>query len=811
MNDLKFALRQLLKNPGFTAVAVLTLALGIGANTAAFSWIQTVLLRSLPAVTEPDRLVVIAPRHVSGNLIDTMSYADLKDLAEHKELFAGVVASQYGPVSMTVGTDPEWAWAQCVTANFFDVLGVRPVLGRTLLPEEESAPGGHPVVVLSHAFWQRRFGGDSNIIGRTLTLNRHAFTIVGVAASGFRGTMGGLAFDLWAPVMMREQLLPGGSDPNIFRARNDRWLHTVARLAPGVSVGQARTAVETIARQWEQEYPTSNRNICFALVAMWKSPWGAPGVLMPVLSVMFVVTCLVLLIVAANIANLLLVRATQREREIAVRLAVGASRARVIRQLLTESVLLAVLGAAAGVPCAVWLIHLTQEMIPVVFLPVVFDPQLDVRALLFMLLAACGIGLLFGLAPAWQSTRPNLCVALKGGARGVSGGRHWLRSSLVAAEIALALLLLISAGLCFQSFRQARRMNPGFDPSGVLLANIRLGVNGYSERDGRLFYRKLIERLRPLPGVESVSLGDYVPLGPEGGSSARVRPEGYVPQANEYMSLPYNIVSPGYFETLRIPLTEGRDFTARDDASAPGAIIINEIAARRFWPGRSALGRRITIFGNREMTVVGVARAAKVRWLNEPAREFFYIPLEQFYSPNMNVHLRTAANPLSLADSARRELRALDAAVQPAITVPMTEVTDFSVLTYRIAASVLTVLGATALLLAMLGIYGVMAFVVNQRTQEIGIRMALGAAKGDVLTLVLGQGARLALIGVIAGLICALAATRLLSSVLVGVSMLDPVTFCSALLLLSAVALLACYLPARRAAKVDPVVALRYE
>ena len=810
MNDLKFAFRQLLKNPGFTAVAVLTLALGIGANTAAFSWIQTVLLRSVPAVAESDRLVVIAPRHVSGNLIDTMSYPDLKDLDAHKELFAGIVASQYAPVSMTTGSEPEWVWAQCVTANFFDVLGVRPVLGRTFLPEEESAPGGHPVVVLSHAFWQRRFSGDSNLIGRTLTLNRHAFTIVGVAAPGFRGTMGGLAFDLWAPVMMREPLLPGGWNPGIFQARNNRWLHTIGRLAPGVSVRQARTAVEILARQWEQEYPSTNRDIHFALVPMWKSPWGAPGVLMPVLSVMFAVTCLVLLIVAANIANLLLVRATQREREIAVRLAVGASRVRVIRQLLTESVLLAVLGAAAGVPCAMWLVDLTQDLFPVVFLPVVLAPHLDVRALVFMLLAALGVGVLFGLAPAWQSTRPNLCIALKEG-RGIAGGRHWLRSSLVAAEIALALLLLISAGLCFQSFRQARRMNPGFDPAGVLLANIRLGVHGYSDQDGKLFYRKLLERLRPLPGVESVSLGDYVPLGPEGGSSTRVSAEGYVPQPNEYMSLPFNTVSPGYFETLHIPLIEGRDFSARDDASAPGAIIINEIVARRFWPGQSPLGRRITIFGNREMTVIGVAGNAKVRWLNEPARGFFYIPLEQFYSPNMNIHLRTPAHPVALADAVRREVRALDPAVQPAITLPMADVTDFSVLTYRVAASVLTVLGATALLLAVIGIYGVMAFVVNQRTQEIGIRMALGAAKGDVLRLVLGQGARLALIGVAAGLVCALAATRLLSSVLVGVSAVDPLTFGAASLLLVAVALMACYLPALRAAKVDPMKALRYE
>src|SRR6185503_9934869 len=333
MNDLRFAFRQLLKNPGFTAVAVLTLAIGVAANTAAFSWIQTVLLRTVPGVTEMNRLVVVAPRHVSGNLIDTMSYPDLKDLAAHKELFAGIVATQYSPMSMMVGAEPEWVWGQIVTANFFDVLGVRALVGRTFLPDEETQPGGHPVVVLSHAFWQSRFKGDPSVVGQTITLNRHAFTVVGVAAPGFRGTMGGLMFDIWAPVMMREQLTPGGWNPDIFQARGNRWLHTVARLAPGVSERQGQMAVDALAQQWQEAYPTSNRDIRFALVPMWKSPWGAPRVMLPLLSVLFAVTVLVLLIVAANIANLLLARASSREREIALRLALGAGRARVIRQL----------------------------------------------------------------------------------------------------------------------------------------------------------------------------------------------------------------------------------------------------------------------------------------------------------------------------------------------------------------------------------------------------------------------------------------------------------------------------------------------
>src|SRR5258706_9069454 len=484
MNDLRYAWRMLLKNPGFSAVAIVTLALGIGAASAAFSWIQSVLLRTVPGVTEPHRLAVLAPKHLSGSLIDTMSYPDLKELAEHKELFTGIVASQFSPMSMMVGAEPEWVWGQIVTANFFDILGVRKWIGRTFLPDEETRPGGHPVVVLSHAFWQRRFKGDSNIVGQTISLNRHVFTVVGVGAPDFRGTMGGLAFDLWAPVMMREQLTPGGWNPDIFQTRGNRWLHTVARLAPCVSLARAQAALDTVAEQWEREYPKSNRGIRYALVPMWKSPWGAPRIFLPLLSVLFAVTLLVLLIVAANIANLLLARATSREREIAVRVALGASQGRVIRQLLTESVVLSLLGAAAAVPCAIWLTDLTMNLLPTFYLPVVFDPHLDTHGLIFMLLVGVATGVLFGLAPAWQSTRPNLNTALKAGARGVSIGRNRLRGGVGIAEVALPFFVLICAGVSLQSFCFSRRINRGFDPYGGLLAKISLGVPCYRDSGG---------------------------------------------------------------------------------------------------------------------------------------------------------------------------------------------------------------------------------------------------------------------------------------------------------------------------------------
>ncbi|MEO8426417.1 MAG: ABC transporter permease [Verrucomicrobiota bacterium] len=807
MQDLKFAFRQLVKNPGFTAVAVLTLALGIGANTTVFSWIQSVLLNPLTGVAESNRLLVIAPRHASGTVSDTASYLDAKDFGEHSEIFSGVIASQMMPISLTVDKEPEWIWGQIVTANFFDVLGVRAAKGRTFLPEEETKPGGHPVVVISDGLWRRRFASDTNILGKTVVLNRHTFTIVGIAPSDFQGTMGGLAFDLWAPLMMYEQLMPGVD----LRYRRARSLHTIGRLRSGLPLAQAQVAVTTLGKQWEEAYPEPNKNIGFTLFPLWKSPWGAQSVMLPLLSVLFAVTVLVLLIVIANVANLLLARATSREREMAVRLALGASRVRLVRQLLTESVLLALFGGALGIMFASWGIEIMRGLLPWTHLPLAFNIRLDARALGFTTLLALLAGIFFGLAPAWQSTRSNLFSTLKEGGRGASAQRHWLRSCLVATEIALALLLLIGAGLCYQSFQYARRMNMGFDPRNVVIAAIHLSVHGHGEKEGKIFYRRLLERLHDLPFVEAAGMANYVPLGPEGGPTTRVQVEGYVPQPNENMSIAFNIISPRYFATLRIPMVDGRDFTVRDDDTAPGAVVVNETVARRFWPGQSALGRRLKVWGDRTVTVVGVVKDGKYRRLGEPQQSFFYLPFDQFYEANMDVHGRTASNPLTMLDTVRREVRATDSAVQVWVATTLTDVISFAFFTQRIAASLLIVLGAVALLLAVIGIYGVMAFSVSQRTQEIGIRMALGAQRFDVIKLVFRHGFRLAAIGVIVGLVSAVAFTRLLSSLLLGVNAIDPVTFVGVPLTLMAVTLGACYLPARRATKVDPMVALRCE
>src|SRR4051812_23727682 len=670
--DVRFALRLLAKNPGFTIVAVLTLALGIGANTAAFSWIQNVILRSVPGVPDLDRLVVITPQHKSGTITDTMSYLDVQDLNARKDLFTGVAVSQFSPVSLENGEDHVWAWGQIVSANYFDVLGVRAAMGRTFLPEEETKPGGHPVVVISHAFWKRQFAGDPSIVGKVIRLNQTSFTIVGVAGEGFLGNLGGLSFDLWAPLMMHREITPGNGGTDMFTSRGARWLHTMGRLSPGVSRAQAQLACATIAKSWEKEFPNSHRDMNLKLHPLWDSPWAAPRIMLPVLSVLFAVTILVLLIVAANFANLLLARASTRAREISVRMALGGGRARLIRQLLTESVTLATMGCALGVPAAIWMTELLTRIFPKTYLPIALAPKLDGFGLLFMIGVGLAIGALFGLAPALHASRGDLFAGLKEGTRGNTTARAWLRNVLVAAQLAVALLLVIGGALCFQSFQYARQMNRGFNPQDVLLGNIRLGVHGYDNKTGAQFYRKLAQRIREIPGAESSSLAVYVPLGPEGGSSTRMSVDGYTPQQGEEMSLPFNTVTPSYFQTLQIPVHDGRDFAGTDDATSQQVIIVNEAMARRFWPNQNPIGRTMTVFGDRRVTVVGVVGGTKLRALNEATKPFFYVPLQQFYQPSMNVHLRVKSNPIAFASALREAVASIDPAVHPAILCPMT-------------------------------------------------------------------------------------------------------------------------------------------
>jgi predicted permease len=806
--DIRFGLRMLRKSPGFTTVVVLSLALGIGANATVLCWIQNILHRPLPGVAKQEELAVVTTTH-GTTMSETLSLPDLQDQAKLKEVFAGVVGSSVTPASLTVNGHSEWICGQLVTANFFDVLGVKPLLGRTFLSEEDEQPGGHPVMVISEGLWKRRFGGDPGIVGRTVELNRHSFTIVGVVPVAFHGTLNGLKCEFWAPVTMRQTVSNIGS----IDERSTRWLQTQARLRPGVNLAQAQAALDTLAAQLEQAYPDSNKEIRLRVLPLWKSPYGGPSVMLPVLCLLLAVSLGVLLIVMVNVANLLLARATRREKEVAIRLALGAGRGRLIRQLLTESLLLAVLGGVTGVLLAIRMVELIRFFLPNSPLPIGFSPALDGQTLGLVLLLTLATGLIFGLVPALHTSKPHLNEALKEGGRSSGAGapHHRLLGMLVVSQIALALVLVVCAGLCLKGLQSARHRDPGFDPNHLLYAGINIGMNGYTEETGKVFYHELQQRLAALPGVQEVALSSWFPLGFTFGGSWGVNVEGYPRRPNEDLDVWRSFVSPRYFATLRIPLLDGREFTDQDDQKSPPVAIINEAMAKRFWPGQNPIGRKFKA-GGASRTVVGVVKTGRYRSLTESPQGFFYTPYRQGISDlSLSLCVRTTGNPEALAVELVQEIHKLDPGVEPWGILPMTEYIQPAFLAQQIAASLLILLGVVALALAAMGVYGVMAYVVSQRTHEFGIRLALGARNRDVLRLVLRQGLMLASLGVGIGLALAVAVTRLLANFLYGVSPFDVVIFASVPLLLGLITLLACWLPARRAAKVDPMVALRYE
>ncbi len=808
IQDLRFAFRQLSKAPGFSAVAILSLALGIGATTTVFCWVQNILFHPLPGAEHEDQMVVLTTVH-DREMWDTVSLPDLQDYRELKDVFAGIIASQTTPACLTIGDRSEWIYGQIATANFFSVLGVRPLLGRAFLPDEDRKPGGDAVLVLGEAFWRRRFNGDPSVIGRSVELNRHPFTIVGVVPAAFHGTMSGLVCDFWAPVSMHREVANFGS----LERRDDRWLHTQARLLPGVSLARAQAAADTLAARLEQAHPDTNRQIRLRVLTFSNAPYGAQPIFARVLSILLVVSVGVLLIVAANVANLLLARATDRRKEIAVRLALGAGRLRLVRQLLSESLVLALAGGSLGILVAYWAVDLLRVWMPHTYLPIGITVAVNHGTLLFTFLVSAATGVCFGLVPALQASRPDLNSALKEGGRGSgsAASHHRLRNLLVVSEIALSLVLLVGAGLCIKSAQRSYRADLGFDPNHVLLAGLRIGMNGYNEATGKIFYRRLEERLATLPGVQAVALSSWFPLGFEGGAMHRVEVEGYERRPGEETNFQFSIVSPHYFTVMRIPLLAGRDFTEHDDESAPGVAIINETMARRFWPGLDPLGRKFKDQW-RLMTVIGVAKAGKYRFVNEAPRCFYYVPYRQgVWDLNLGLCLRTAGDPTALVGAVQREIHQLDPRVEVWTTLPMTDYIKAAFVAPALASRLLTWLGLVALALAAMGIYGVMAYVVGQRTQEFGVRMALGAATVDLLRLVLREGLALTAIGVGAGLLLALAATRPLASFLYGVQPYDPAILVAVPLVLAGVSLLACWLPARRATRVNPIEALRSE
>jgi putative ABC transport system permease protein len=796
---------MLLKSPGFTAAAIIALALGIGANTAIFSVVNSVLLRPL-GYREPERLVTISHLYPKLDLVASVSAPGYIDYRDQASVFEQTAASTNFSYNVTGGGgDPERVQGRRVTANFFPLLGVAPTLGRTFLAEED-APDKARVAVLSHGLWQRRFGGDPLIINRTITLNNESYMVLGVMPAEFKFGRD----ELWAPIAFTPEQLSNDR-------RGSEYLGVMARLKPGVTIEQAQTELDLIARRIVEAnpgtYPADSR-------------WGVQlkslneevvGDVRPALLVLMGAVGFLLLIACSNVANLMLARAAARSREIAIRTALGASRLRLVRQLLTESLLLAFIGATAGLLLALWGIDLLVALEPA-NIPRAREISIDARVLLFTFGLSLVTGVLFGILPAVQASRPELSGALKEGARGSSlgAGLRSARSLLVVAEIAVALVLLVGAGLMVRSFSRLLTVSPGFRTDNVLTLQVALPTTKYKEpQQRRAFYQELLGQIKAMPGVEAAGAVSNLPLGGAGTSftfqiEGRPTPEGVLSPHTDG-----RVATTDYLQTMSIPLQRGRYFSERDNADGQQVAIIDETLARLYFPGEDPVGKRVSFEGPPEnriwREIVGVVGAIRHKGLDAEFKGQLYYPHAQSPAGGMYIVLRTSNDPTSLFSAVRGAVRAVDKD-QPVYNVrTMTEVLNNSVAQKRFSMFLLSIFAGVALVLTAVGIYGVMAYTVSARTNEMGIRIALGAKSRDILRLIVGQGMILALAGVAAGLVAALCVTRVMSSLLYGVSTTDPLTFAAIALLLTGVALLACYVPARRATKVDPIIALRYE
>ncbi len=816
--DLRYAIRMLVKRPAFTLVAISSLALGIGANTTIFSVVNALLLRSLP-VADPGRLVSIYTRDAQNPamLAGPLSHLNWRDYREQSRSFGGILGYDWAGMSFTRGADSSLLVGQLVSDNYFALLGIRAERGRLFTTEEGIKPGAHPVVVVSHHFWQQRLGGDPGVIGRAITLNGSAFTVVGVAPERFTGTDTGVQPELWVPMAMNRQIKPD-AELNWYEDRRGLFVWTIGRLRPGVTLAAAQAEMTAIARRLEQEYPNDNRGRTAQLLPLSQAAVNPQvrGALVGASLLLLGVVGLVLLIACANVANLLLARATARRREIAIRLTQGARRGRLVRQLLTESLLLALVGGALGLLLMTWANHALLAFLPSLPFPVTMTLDLgaDPRVLAFALAVTLATGLLFGLLPALQSSRPQLVTALKSHAAAAAaparhGGGMGLRGALVAGQVALSLMALIASGLFLRSLDAAQHIDTGYDTPRLSSLAFDVGLYGLDRGRGEQLFRGVREQVGTLPGVASVALAQSGPL--QAGLSRSIFLEGRENPSNNGVLVTVDAVDPTYFHTVGVPLVAGRGFADADRAGAQRVVIVNRTMAEKFWPGRSALGKRFHFHGQPAVEVVGVARDAKYGSVSEDPQPHVYEPLAQNYSTGVTLVLRAARDPQAVLPAVQRQLRALAPGMPLVIQGTMAHQIDESLWAPRFAASLLALFGALALLLATLGIYGVMSFSVAQRARDIGVRMALGARRGEVLGMVLSQGMKLVAAGLAIGLLLAAAVSRLASGLLIGVSAVDPVAFLATPPLLALVALISIYVPARRATAVDPTVVLRYD
>jgi predicted permease len=808
--EIRYSLRVIAKSPGFAAIAILTLALGIGANTTIFSWINSALLNPVPGISNPDEVVSLT-LNKPGEKPFPFTYPDIEALRKGQQSLAGITACGFAQTSLAGKGKPERVWGMVASANYFDVLGVRPILGRGFLPEEDEKPGGAPVAVISYRLWQARFGSNPEIVGQTIGINQHPYTIVGVTPAVFQGSQTGVRTDIWVPMMMEAQFEPLG---DLLNDHHQFWLLAFGRLKPGIRLEQAQQEMTLRLKPEVESYPEEHKgHESVTVYPLWRNPFGLNQFLSTLLPILMCIAGMVLLLACANVANLMLVRSVGRRREIAIRLSLGAGRWQLVRHLLVESLILALAGGVVALLITFWTQGTLMKFMPATDYPV----SLSVKADRTVLLATLGIsvltGVIFGILPALRASREAPVAVLKEdtGSASVGVRKARLASGLVVAQISLSLLLLVCAGLFIRSFLSAQLINPGFNSHNVLIATYDLFTAGYSEASGTEFDRQLVAKLEAQPGIQSVALTNRVPLG-FGGGSTSVKPEGYVSQSNESMETEDAIITPNYFRTLQIPIVLGRDFTLQDSAKSQRVAIVNEEFVNRYWPKQGAIGKRLYSDLPKEwLTVVGVARNNKVNWLNEKPTPFVYLPLYQMYTPSMIINARVIGDPLTFAKTIENTVHELnsDLAVFDVTTLELRN--QFASFGQRVAGAFVGAFGLLALVLAAVGIYGVTAYSTRQRTHEIGIRIALGAAKHDVLRLVLGHGLRLTLGGVGLGLALSFVLTRFLGSLLLGVTSTDALTFSSVAMLLCAVALLACFLPARRAMRVDPIVALRYE
>ncbi len=797
---------MLQRTPGMTAAAALTLALGIGANTAIFSGVEQILLKPVPGAVHPQELFDVSVKDTArgGMLFSSPEYRDYRD---RNDAFTGLGAYGFFPMSITSGETNERIWPMLVSGNYFDVLGVRALHGRTFLPADD-AGGGQPVVVISYGLWQRRFGGRPDTVGKEIALNGHVVNIIGIAPADFYGTFAGLALDAWLPLAMQDQF----SGWRRSEGRDARWLWVIGRLKRRASATQAQARLNLIARDLARTYPNTNSNLTAELHPIGRSLlpawWTFEPLILELMGLMF----LVLLIACANVANLQLSRAAARQREIAIRIALGAGRARLVRQLLTESLVLALLGGVVGLPVGIWTYYSLGSLVPAVDIPFNLERKVDPEVFLFALALTAVTGVIFGLVPALQSTRTELVSALKDDAAGAAGGmrRSRLRGSLVVAQVSLSLVLLVAAGLFLRSLQQGQTVETGFNRRNVLLSTLPLLPQGYDESQGTLFYQQLIERLEAMPGVRAATVARRVPLGITDRPSSDLVVEGYAPKAGERVWSYQNTVAPGYFRVLEVALVAGRDFSFQDNLKSKRVAIINESLAARYWPGRDPIGQRVK-FEVTWLTIVGIVRDFKAHELDGPPSPFLFLPMTQFYHPYPTLLVRTTGNPASFAPAVQRVVHELDDRLPLYSVRTLDRHIEAGSFLQRIAAFLLSVFGVLALALAAVGIYGVLAYGVEQRVREIGIRMALGAQPGDILHLVLGQGARLILIGIALGIGGAFTVARLVARFLLNVTPGDALSFAGATAVLSLVAFIACYIPARRATRIEPAVALRHE